>query len=67
MSNDQKNDPPPGSGLVGLALFSLCVVGLLCTTAACYALATPDFVGAGVLGIAAALSFGLLLNAIIRR
>lgn len=65
MSEDRKN--PPGTGLVGLAVAGLCLVGVVSTLAVYGALATEnDFTGAGVLAIAAALSFGFLLNGMTR-
>ena len=57
----------PGSGLVGLALIGLTGVGLFSTVCALLAVLQTEFTGAGTLAIAAALSFGLLLNAVMRR
>lgn len=66
-NRSNKSDDPPGSALVGLVIFGLAVVGVLSVIGACSALAAKgDFIGGGMLAIAAALSCGLLLNALSR-
>lgn len=66
--SDKQNDPesPPLSGLIGFALLGLCIVGLSAILLAVIAIGRNEYVGAGVLMIAAALSFGLLLNGVVR-
>lgn len=59
----------PGSCLVGFASIALGMVGVGGVVAAIGAIGgigKPDFVGAGVCLIASSLSFGLLLNALLR-
>lgn len=65
---EESSETTPGSGFIGLALFGLVGVGIASTFVAFVAIANKeDYVGAGTLAIAAALSFGQLLNAIVRR
>ena len=66
MGNSKYPDGPPGSGLVGLALYGLAGVGICSAIAATVALSTSEYAGAGVLALASAVSFGLLLNALLR-
>lgn len=66
MVNDTKNSPPPLSGLIGFAILALCIVGLLAVVLAFLAAGRNDYMGSGVLLVAAALSFGLLLNGVVR-
>ena len=62
-----KNSNSPGSGLIGLAVLGLSVVGVASIVGAVVAVIIGNnFVGAGVFAIAAALSFGLLLNSLVR-
>ncbi len=57
----------PGSGLIGLAVLGLCFVGIASSVAAIVAVINDaNYIGAGVLAIGAALSFGLLLNSLVR-
>lgn len=64
---DKTSDPTPGSGLIGLALIGLAGVGVFSGVCGILALLEKEFTGAGALAIAAALSFGSLLNAVMRR
>ena len=66
VKDNNRPNPPPLSGFIGFAMLCLCVVGLASSFAALIAVIASDFVGGGILLIAAALSFGLLLNGIIR-
>lgn len=64
------NEQPPersASSVVWLATIALFVVGFGALFAAVTAADGKDFVGTGVCGIAAALSFGAVLNAVLRR
>ncbi len=66
MSNDKHQDR--ASTFVGLASIALCLVGLGMAFLAFQSInqVDEDYVGAGVCGIASALSFGMLLNAYLR-
>jgi hypothetical protein len=70
-SNEMKDVNQPGSGLVGFASIALCVVGISSAIAAIIAFVDASdgsaVAGAGVLAIASALSFGSLLNALVRK
>jgi hypothetical protein len=62
-----KTNDPPGSGMVGFAIIGLNTVGIASSVGALMAVFNDNnFVGAGVLAIAAALSYGLLLNSLVR-
>ena len=62
-----KTNEPPGSGIVGLAIIGLITVGIASSIGALMAVLNDNnFIGAGVLAIAATLSFGLLLNSLVR-
>jgi hypothetical protein len=64
------SEPRPeksASSVVWLATIALFVVGFGALFLAVTAADGEDFVGAGVCGIAAALSFGAVLNAVLRR
>jgi hypothetical protein len=69
MTYKDDSSAPPGSTLVGLALTALCVVGLASAFSGIMALGQPkpDYAGGGLLLIASALSFGQLLNGLIRK
>jgi len=56
----------PGSTLVGLAIATLCIVGVGAALAAIGALDKGDYTGVGACAIASALSFGMLVNALLR-
>jgi len=57
----------PENRLIGFALFGLTCIGTLSAVGAFAAfMANDDYVGAGVLAIAAGLSFGQLLNGLNR-
>ena len=63
------NDLPERSslrGLIGFAMLGLCVIGMAAAFVALLALTRSDFVGGGVSLVASALSFGLLLNGVVR-
>lgn len=69
MAEKNSSPAPPGSGLVGLALVSLCIIGLISAFFAitCLIKTEPDFVGGGLLLIASAVSFGQLLSGLLRK
>ena len=68
MNENNRFDDRSGSGFVGLAIISLCIVGVGSALGSLIAIAAKhDFVGAGVLAVASALSFGLMLNAFLRQ
>jgi hypothetical protein len=67
MKNANSQQARPGTGLVGLACFALCVVGVgPAVIAVCAVVDKVDYVGGGVFAVASALSFGLLLNGLLR-
>jgi hypothetical protein len=67
MNDSKHQDDKPGSGLLGLASIGLCFVGIGSALGAIAAVIDKgDFVGAGFCATASALSFGLMLNAILR-
>ena len=59
----------PGSKLIGWVVFGSIAVGVVATIGGIAALAadTSDYMGGGMLMFAAACSFGLLANALLRR
>ncbi|MFT7630832.1 MAG: hypothetical protein ACI87E_001840 [Mariniblastus sp.] len=69
MTKQKSSPPPPGSGLVGLALVALSGIGIVSAIFGILALAEfeRDSVGGGLLLIASAISFGMLLNGLIRK
>jgi hypothetical protein len=66
MDNEPQKPNKPGSGLVGLAVIALCVVGVGGALEAIVAATRNDFIGVGACLTASALGFGLLLNAFLR-
>lgn len=63
MNEEQKS----ASSIVGLAVLGSLITGFVSIAAALFLFITSEFVGAGVCLTAAALSFGLLVNAILRK
>ncbi len=55
-----------GSTLVGVAIAALCIVGVGSALAAITALENGDYTGVGACAVASALSFGMLVNALLR-
>ncbi|SMP70796.1 hypothetical protein SAMN06265222_113128 [Neorhodopirellula lusitana] len=56
----------PSSKLVGCALLASCLVGLIAAVGGFAAILAQDYVGGGTLLFASAVSFGMLLNALLR-
>ena len=52
--------------VVGLTLIGGCFTGIVCLLAAFIAISVGEYAGMGLCLIAAALSFGLLSNAVLR-
>lgn len=69
MKDNHNSRETPGSGYVGLALVALCGIGLASAFFAMGSVTqfTPDYRGGGLLFIASAISFGLLLNGLLRK
>jgi hypothetical protein len=69
MAEKENSSPPPLSGLVGFALIALCAVGIVSAFCSILALnkSQPDYIGGALLLIASAISFGQLLNGLLRK
>ncbi|WP_146595539.1 hypothetical protein [Novipirellula galeiformis] len=69
MATSPKNEPDkPGSKLIGCAVLASIAVGVIATIGGVAAMANAnDYTGGGILMFAAACSFGLLANALLRR
>ena len=67
MDDQKPTDEKPGSGLVRFCLAGLSIVGVGSAMASIGSLSEEQLVGGGIFAIASALSFGLLLNALVRK
>jgi len=74
MNDPKQQQRQPETGMVGLWYYALgllhialCVVGVGSAFIALVAIGRQEFVGAGTCAVASALSFGLLLNALVRQ
>jgi len=57
----------PGMGLVAVIALAQCAVGVISAFSAMTAVGRRDFTGGGVCFLASAMSFGLLVSALLRR
>ncbi len=65
---DPRSPDKPATQLIGCAVFALIAIGTTAAVSGVVAiLGDENFTGAGVLLFAAAASFGMLLNSVLRR
>lgn len=62
MTNSKNN----AASIAGLAIIGTCIIGVTSLIAALFTFLSRDFAAVGICLLAAALSFGLLANAVLR-